>query len=286
MSDIEISTNVIRTTVSNADLEFRANGTGAIKFEDFTIDGNTIYTPTNTNMVLQPAGTGIVDVNSTQAIRIPRGTTGERPGTPQAGMIRYNTSNSNYEGYDGTYWRVLNGLYDVDQNTYLIAELTPGSNNNTFYFVSNSVQIADLTATRLNAIRLEVDDIVIDGNTISSINNQTLHFTSAGTGKVKFENFEIKNSTITNSVLDNVTIVEQTGTGYFKIDGTTGFVLPVGTGNQRPLVPETGFMRFNTEDNRVEVYDGTAWASAAGTSSGITVADAEEISIVNVLIFG
>ena len=286
ISDIEINTNVIRTTVSNADLELRANGTGTIKFEDFTVDSNVISTPTNTNFVLQPIGTGIVDINSTQALRLPRGTSGQQPVTPQAGMIRYNTDNNNYEGYDGTYWRVLNGVYDVDQNTYLVAESTPGANDNTFYFYANGVQIADLNATRLNAIRVDVDDIVIDGNTISSINNQNISLTAAGTGKVVIENFEIKNNTITNTVSGSVTTVTQTGTGYFKIDGTTGFVIPTGTGNERPVAPETGFMRFNTEDNRVEVYNGTSWTSAAGTSSGITVSDAEEISIVNVLIFG
>ena len=110
--------------------------------------------------------------------------------------------------------------------------------------------------------------------------------TAAGTGKVKVENFEFKNGTITNSVANSITTISQTGTGYFKIDGTTGFVMPIGTGNQRPLVPETGFMRFNTDDGRVEVYDGTSWASAAGTSSGITVAEAEAISILSVMILG
>ena len=287
ISDIEINTNVIRTTVSNADLELRANGTGTIKFEDFTVDTNVISVPSGTNMILQPAGTGIVDINSTQALRLPRGTTIQQPGTPQAGMIRYNTTNNNYEGYDGTYWRVLNGVYDVDQNTYLVAESTPGANDNTFYFYANNTQIADLNSTRLNAIRVEVDDLVIDGNTISSVNNQNINITSSGTGKVKIENFEIKDNTLTNTVSGSVTTISQTGTGYFKIDGTTGFVIPVGAGSQRPSgTPETGFTRFNTDDQRIEVYNGTTWQSAAGSSSGVTVVEAEEIAILQVLMLG
>jgi len=287
ISDIEINTNYIRTTVSNADLELRANGTGAIKLEDISVNQNIISAPDNTDIVIQPSGTGIVDINTTQALRIPRGTTAERPGTPLAGMIRYNTDNNNYEGYDGTYWRVINGLYDVDQNTYLIAEATPGSNNNTFYFVANGIQIADLDATRLNATRVEVDDIVIDGNTISSVNNQTIKLTSAGSGKVQIEDFTFKNSTITNTVVDGVTTITQSGTGYFKIDGTTGFVIPIGSGAQRPSgIPETGFTRFNTDDQRVEVFNGTSWQSAAGSASGVTVIEAEEISILYVLMLG
>ena len=206
-------------------------------------------------------------------------------------MIRYNTSNNNYEGYDGTYWTVLNGMFDVDQNTYLVAELTPGANNNTFYFVSNGVQIADLTATRLNAIRVEVDDIVIDGNTISTINNKTLQFTAQGTGKIAFENFTFKNNVITNTVPNGVTELVHDGTGYFKIAGTTGFRIPVGDATQRPdtsLTPASfvGFTRYNTDDSRLEIFDGVTWQSAAGATSGITVAQAEDIAVQTVLMLG
>jgi hypothetical protein len=206
-------------------------------------------------------------------------------------MIRYNTTNSNYEGYDGTYWRVINGLYDVDQNTYLVAELTPGANNNTFYFYANGVQIADMTATRLNAVRVEVDDIFIDGNTVGSINNQSIDITAAGTGKVIIEDFSFKNNVITNTVTDGVTELTHAGTGYFKIAGTTGFRVPVGNAVQRPDVTVSpasfiGFTRYNTDDNRLEIYDGVTWQSAAGTSSGVTVAQAEDIAIQTVLTLG
>ena len=46
-------------------------------------------------------------------------------------------------------------------------------------------------------------------------------------------------------------------------------------------------MRFNTTDSRVEVYDGTQWVSAAGSSgSGITLSEAEGLAITTALIFG
>ena len=291
VSDIEINTNYIRTTISNADLELRANGTGGIKLEDLTVNQNIISASSGTNIVVEPSGTGIVDINSTQAIRIPRGTTAERPGTPLAGMIRYNTTNNNYEGFDGTYWRVINGLYDVDQNTYLVAEATPGSNNNTFYFVADGSQIADLTASRLNAVRVEVDDIFIDGNTIGSINNQSIDITAAGTGNVIIEDFSFKNNVITNTVTNGVTELIHIGTGYFKIDGTTGFRVPVGNAVQRPNVTGNptafiGFTRYNTDDNRLEIFDGVTWNSAAGSTAGITVAQAEDQAILTVLTLG
>ena len=44
--------------------------------------------------------------------------------------------------------------------------------------------------------------------------------------------------------------------------------------------------RFNTEDQRVEVFDGVNWVSVAGSQGGLTPADAEDLAIEKVLIFG
>ena len=54
-------------------------------------------------------------------IRNTRGTTAQRP-QPAVGMIRYNTDTQKFEGYDGN-WIVLTGVYDLDADTYITAEL-------------------------------------------------------------------------------------------------------------------------------------------------------------------
>ena len=48
-------------------------------------------------------------INDTGFIQMPSGTSAQRPGTPTAGMIRYNTDNSRTELYDGTKWILLDG---------------------------------------------------------------------------------------------------------------------------------------------------------------------------------
>ena len=58
----------------------------------------------------------LLDVNGVDAIKIPVGTTSDRP-TPVTGMIRYNTDLSLYEGYGGTAWGSLGGAIDIDQDT-------------------------------------------------------------------------------------------------------------------------------------------------------------------------
>lgn len=52
---------------------------------------------------------GVVSLNSTffasnQYIQVPTGTTGQRPGTPATGMIRFNTTSGCFEGYTGNAW--------------------------------------------------------------------------------------------------------------------------------------------------------------------------------------
>jgi|TARA_R100000081_G_C4737573_1_gene127017 hypothetical protein len=52
---------------------------------------------------------GNILMSGTGTIDIPVGTTAERPGSPNNGMIRYNTSLSQYEGYSGSAWGALGG---------------------------------------------------------------------------------------------------------------------------------------------------------------------------------
>ena len=52
--------------------------------------------------------TGNAFINSTGAIKVPVGTTAQRP-TAATGKIRYNTTLSQYEGYDGSSWSLLGG---------------------------------------------------------------------------------------------------------------------------------------------------------------------------------
>lgn len=52
---------------------------------------------------------GNVLMSGTGTLDLPVGTTAERPGTPNNGMIRYNTTLSRYEGYSGSAWSQIGG---------------------------------------------------------------------------------------------------------------------------------------------------------------------------------
>ena len=280
--DILIDDNYITTTVTNSNLELRAVGTGSIVIDDFSIKDSGITS--SSTITLTPAS-GTVDVNGTGAVILPVGNTAQRP-TATAGQIRFNSQIGRFEGYNGTNWIQLNGLQDLDGDTKITAELVEGQNDNIIRFYINGNVVADIDADRLNAEKIIVDDIQIDGNVISTTTNDTdLQFEANGTGKVAFENFGFKDNTITNTVADAISLFETTGTGYFQISGTAGVVLPIGDNNTRPI-GVTGMIRFNTNDARVELYDGTQWVSVAGATAGISFLQAEDIAIEKVLIFG
>ena len=280
--DIVIRENFITTTNTNSNLELRAAGTGKIIVDDLSFDASTIAS--TSDITLTPTD-GVVTIDATGAVNLPSGTTAERP-TEAAGQFRFNSELARFEGYDGSNWIKLDGLQDLDGNTKITAELTPGANDNKIRFYINGSVVADIDASRFNTNRVTVDDIEIDGNRISSITTNTdLNLIANGTGQVKFENLGVTDSTIKNNVADAVTVFANTGNGYVKFDGTQGVVLPVGGNATRPT-GATGMIRFNTDDSRVELYDGTTWVSVAGASGGISFAQAEEIAIEKVLIFG
>ena len=84
-------------------------------------------------------------LSGTDALVIPVGDTSQRVGVK--GAIRYNNQDSTFEGYDGSYWGSLGGIKDIDQNTYISAETSPGDNNNQLKFITDGTEKAIIQPT-------------------------------------------------------------------------------------------------------------------------------------------
>jgi len=104
------------------------------------------------------AATGTVTINntatvfnSTSHVVLPVGTTAQRPDPAVVGAVRYNTELQTFEGYTSA-WGSLGGVKDVNGDTYIIPELSPGSNEDTLYFYTNGVNTARLTQTSLSVL--------------------------------------------------------------------------------------------------------------------------------------
>ena len=274
-SGLTINTGSSSTTITGDRID-----TGNLR-----ISGNTIESLSGD--IDLDADSGVIRINSTGALQIPTGDTASRP-TPSLGMIRYNTDTNLFEGYDGN-WISLNGVYDLDLDTYITAELTPGANDDTLRFYTGGSLVVDIDENRLNTPKIVVDDITIDGNVIETTTADTdLVLSANGTGSVVIDELAIKDSRITNTTPDGILYFQQSGSGYFKIEGTGGFVVPVGNNVQRPAAAyrETGMTRYNTEQRYLEIWDGFSWVSVAGATGSISVTAAEDLAIEYVLTLG
>jgi hypothetical protein len=104
----------------------------------------TIGTLASTNLGLASlAGatfTGDVILGTTTALELPDGTTGERPGSPVAGMIRYNTSLVQFEGYKNSVWGAIGG------------GATGGGSDDVFYENGQTVTTNYTLSTNKNAV--------------------------------------------------------------------------------------------------------------------------------------
>lgn len=93
---------------------------------------------------------------------------------------------------------------------------------------------------------------------------------------IKIDNIDIDGNTISSTDINGNIVFSPNGTGYVSIAGTNGLVIPSGTtAQQGPAV--TGSIRFNTTSSQFEGYSGSNWASLGGVRSvdGLTYITAE-----------
>lgn len=83
--------------------------------------------------LLAVSGSTLV-VNTTESLKLPVGTTAQRPGTPTVGVIRYNSDLSQYEGYGSVGWAPIGGA-------------AKGGPNNQVFFENDVSVISDYTIT-------------------------------------------------------------------------------------------------------------------------------------------
>ena len=265
---------------------------------------HSVYTwiEDNHNIILNKNNIGIgtinptvsLDINRTNAIKIPKGTTAERPTYLQKGFIRFNTDLDQFEGYGvGNNWGSLGGVINVNQDTYIRSEKIPGLDNNELeFYTSNNERmiITDDGKIGINVsipshqlhikgnTRIEGDLIVngvqhiIDTNTSTT---EQLRITNDGIGPALILNqlgaqpiVDIQNSN--NSVLfiksgGNIGIKTNEPNISVQVNTTDGIIIPKGTTNERPEHLEQGIIRYNTELEQFEGYGASNnWGSLGG----------------------
>lgn len=103
VADPTVGTDVVTKDYLDT-FSFNPAGTGNVDFTgNITVAGTSVFTGAATF-------SGDVTINSTGYLKLPVGTTGERPGTAAVGMVRFNSTTGKFEGSpDGTNWSLLGG---------------------------------------------------------------------------------------------------------------------------------------------------------------------------------
>jgi len=129
--------------------------------------GNGTFNTSLTALALSGVDGGF---SGTGAIRVPVGTTAQRP-TVEAGLLRLNTTLSQFEGYSNSTWTGLGGVIDVDQDTKILAELSPTSDEDSLFFYTSGVERARITNTgtlSTSSDAIIAGDFTVQGNDIKS----------------------------------------------------------------------------------------------------------------------
>lgn len=119
-----------------------ASALGAFTF----IDNRIKTTVTNEEIIIEPAGTGYVAIDTNSGLIIPVGTTGERP-TAQTGMIRFNSTDGQVEVYNGTSWVGVGSVntvsfdeFDGDNSTVAFTLSQTSTTNSALVSINGTVQ--------------------------------------------------------------------------------------------------------------------------------------------------
>ena len=124
-------------------------------------------------VVIKPITGSSAMIDSTGSLVIPAGTTNQRPDPLDriAGAIRFNSEQLQFEGFNGSDFVSLGGVRDVDQDTYILTEVTPGSDEDTFEFYAAGVNNLSIDQTKLTLRTTKTFDVQgtlrIDGVTAS-----------------------------------------------------------------------------------------------------------------------
>jgi hypothetical protein len=109
-----------------------------------TLTGSGISKSTAGNFLLTALSPNAVQITGSDGFVIPVGDTASRP-IGQLGMIRYNSEENQFEGFNGISFVTLGAVRDVDLDTFITAEKTTGADDDTFRFFNGGIQTISLT---------------------------------------------------------------------------------------------------------------------------------------------
>ena len=288
--------NTFTTSVGGIDVYI--NGGGEI-FHDRVItnnlvfDGNQISSISNSNIVLDPNGSGTVqllaDTNITGNLAV-------------SGNI---TMSGNLTGL-GTLTFGDQTIDTVTINTDFTQSIIPGDD----ITYAMGADAGDSTARRWSQAHapdwtnittgawpgsglrpqsaVVSDQLRLDGdiNKISAIQSNDDVLLLPDTGITRIESTQWQDNDITNLLNTPLTFASTAGIGYLRFMGDNGFVVPAGTSGERPSSPELGDTRWNVTEQYLECFDGSVYVVSTGGGEIVTQQFMDDLGFIYSVILG
>jgi hypothetical protein len=288
--------DTISTSVGGIDVYI--NGGGEIFHDRLTtanlvLDGNLISSVSNSNIVLDPNGSGTVELKSDTNI------TGD---LAVSGNI---LMSGNLTGL-GTLTFGDQTLDTVTINTDFTQSIIPGDDlayaigadagdssarrwaelhSPEWRYITNGAWPGSGIVTPLVTVsnQLALNGVI---NKISATQSNDDVILLPDTGITRIESTKWQDNELTN-LLNTPLTLAATNTGYYTINGTNAMIIPSGSDLERRASPEVGETRWNIDQQYLECFDGAVWAvSIGGGGSTITPTDMEDLSTLYTIVFG
>ena len=242
------------------------SATGAFTFTDNRLQ----TTSTNEEIIIEPAGTGYVAVDATSGLIVPVGTTAQRP-TGQAGMLRFSSTNSKLEIYNGGSWENVGSGVTGSSTT---RDTFNGDNSTTAFTLSASATTDSVFVSINGTVQLGSDGYSVSGTTLT--------FTEAPVSGDKIQVQNISSGTTTDvtqlkdadsdtkiqvseSADDDTIRFDAAGTEVANMTASkttfaTAVQLASFTTTQRnSLSAANGMVIYNTTTSKFQGYAGGSW---------------------------
>ena len=133
----------------------------------FTVNTNTLAVDVSNNRVgVKTASPAVaLDAGSaTDALHVPTGTTGQRPSSPSAGMLRFNSTLGRFEGHNGSSFAEIGG--GGGSNTFTVNTYT-GDGSTTAFTLSQAPDSEDNLLVFVEGVYQNPNDFTLNGTTLT-----------------------------------------------------------------------------------------------------------------------
>jgi len=258
---------IVKVNSALGDIDFAVSGLTANIFYVYA-GANTASFGNNTQTT-----NALVAFNATNSILIPVGNTAQRPATGVAGMVRYNSTTTGVEVYNGTSWSALGSSF-----TSITTETFNGDGATTSFTLSSANFTTDSVIVTLNGV-------VQQPAVAYAVSGTSLVFTEApATGDVIVVR-ELQTTTSVGSISSGTSslgISTASGNAFFTIGGISN-VMTVSTsgvditGNL--TVSGNATLSGNIMGDRIQNGTTTIDIQSASGNANITVAATSNVAV-------